>query len=123
MSILADKIKLNVAVKASLATIFMLYFFTDIFDFKNAVMQHLFAVIYFPIFIQSISYNPLFYIRNKYLNYFGKISYGIYMYHAIIMQLVILPFVKFKTHFGAIWMTAITTPVLIASTLIVAHLS
>ena len=42
----------------------------------------------FPITILSLSVSPLFTIKSKFMNHLGKISYGIYMYHAFAIQMV-----------------------------------
>nr|WP_321234131.1 acyltransferase [uncultured Psychroserpens sp.] len=68
----------------------ILYFFTTIFDFETLWIYNAFTCILFSVFIHSISINNFgFTIENKYLNYFGEISYGLYLYHILCMNLVL----------------------------------
>lgn len=104
------------------------YFFTNFFKetFSEGVF-HLISMLLFGLFILNISYNPkpLFVIKNATLNYLGKISYGIYMYHMIVVYAVLFALGSFKA-------TLLTYPTLsvvvinllvIAGTLLISHLS
>jgi peptidoglycan/LPS O-acetylase OafA/YrhL len=77
--------------------IFGLYFTTSIF--KNSLTDlyyHLFSMLLFGFTICILAGKSLMILENKRLNYLGKISYGIYMYHAIMMQIVGFLFLKFR---------------------------
>lgn len=58
--------------------------------------SHIFLSICFIIIILNISTNKtvLFKLNYTWLNYLGKISYGIYMYHLMIIPMVIVLFIK-----------------------------
>ncbi|SEG49050.1 Peptidoglycan/LPS O-acetylase OafA/YrhL, contains acyltransferase and SGNH-hydrolase domains [Halpernia humi] len=99
ISILSDKIILPKFVKYLLSILLILYFTTNWFVFRNDIVYDLYSSILFAFFLHSISVKPLFIIRNRQLNYLGKISYGIYMYHAIAIQIVF--FFILKIHFNS----------------------
>jgi len=77
--------------------VFILIFFTNLIDIEDTVFFHLFHLIFSSLFFYSIAY-----ITNEELipvrliNYFGKISYGIYMYHMIVLFVVLIIFSKIK---------------------------
>ncbi len=77
--------------------IFILYFTTSIF--KNNlpnVLYHLFSMLLFGLLICVLVEQPIKILENKVLNYLGKISYGMYMFHAIMMQVAGFIFLKFS---------------------------
>jgi peptidoglycan/LPS O-acetylase OafA/YrhL len=66
----------------------LLYFTTDIFkDNFNPIQHHFFGMILFGATLGTISLKPIPLLETKLLNYLGSISYGIYMYHAIVIQI------------------------------------
>ena len=67
--------------------LFVLYFNVD-FQHLSRTTIHLMGLILSPITILSLSVSPLFTIKSKFMNHLGKISYGIYMYHAFAIQMV-----------------------------------
>lgn len=74
--------------------LFILYFFTDLFVFSNDVMANVFKLIVFNLFIVNLSNDEKITIENKFLKYLGTISYGVYMYHMIIVNFVLFLFLK-----------------------------
>ncbi len=102
VSILEEKKLLNILKKYYLIPILIflttfLYFFTNWFKFEKGWINILFTTILFGLFIHTISYNNNgFVIKNKLINYFGNISYGIYMYHVVALNGVVFLFQKFK---------------------------
>lgn len=81
--------------------IFILYFITGIFTNNfNPFFYNLFSFILFGFVISILAIRPIKILQNKMMDYLGKISYGIYMYHAIIMQLVGLIYLKVISKFG-----------------------
>ena len=81
--------------------IFITYFTTDIFTNNfNSFLYNLFSFILFGFVISALALKPIKVLQNKTMNYLGKISYGIYMYHAIAMQLVGLIYLKVISKFG-----------------------
>jgi len=75
-------------IKVAILILFVLYFCTDIFKGINLNLYHFISMILFSFVILTISYNPVIHIQNAPLNYLGKISYGIYMFHPLVMQLI-----------------------------------
>jgi len=68
--------------------ILLLYFTTTIFkENLSESYYHLFSCLLFSISIGILSLKPISILSNSKLNYLGKISYGIYAYHVIVMQL------------------------------------
>lgn len=68
--------------------IFALYFCTNSLQGINLNLYHFISMILFSFVILTLSYKPVINVRNSFVNYLGKISYGIYMYHALVMQLI-----------------------------------
>ena len=75
---------------------FAVYFFTDAFLLLPKVFYHLVSMLLFGVFILNISRNsnPIFIIKSRIWNHLGKISYGIYMYHMIIVNAVLFVFLQ-----------------------------
>jgi len=81
--------------------IFIIYFTTEIFiNNFNPFFYNLFSFVLFGFVISALAVKPIKILQNKTMNYLGKISYGIYMYHAIVMQLVGLIYLKVISKFG-----------------------
>ena len=96
--LLNNKIKLQ-KIKYLIFAFFILYFITSIF--KNNLTHgfyHLFSMILFGLLICVLVDKPLKIMENKLLNHLGKISYGVYMYHAIMMQVAGFIFLKSNIH-------------------------
>ena len=73
----------------------ILQFFTNYFKIDNKLLYNFFTSILFSLFVYSISHlNFNIEIKNRTLNYFGKISYGIYMFHVLSINLVTFVFLK-----------------------------
>jgi peptidoglycan/LPS O-acetylase OafA/YrhL len=105
--------------------LFSLYFFTDFFIFSNQIIAYSFKLILFNLFIINISNDKFITIQSKLINYLGKISYGIYMYHMIVINLVLFIFSKFfdKIYIPN-WLTILLINVIcLAGTFIMSHLS
>lgn len=75
----------------------LLYFATDIFKFESTWVNNLFTSVLFGLFIHTLSFNNKNWIvTNKWMHHFGNISYGIYMYHAIALNITVYIFLQFK---------------------------
>ncbi len=100
ISILAEKNKLTFLSKYKIIPILIvvctfLYYTTHIFTFENLFLTNLFAATLLGLFIHTISCNNSnVIIKNEFVNYLGKISYGIYMYHVIAIFFVLFIFLK-----------------------------
>jgi len=81
--------------------IFIIYFTSSIFSNNlNSPFYNLLSFILFGLVVSILAVKPIKVLQNKTMNYLGKISYGIYMYHAIIMQLVGLIYLKVISKLG-----------------------
>lgn len=80
--------KIHKYLKVVILALFILYFFTDLIKGIDPNVYHFISMVLFSFVILTLSYSPVFIIRNKPLNYLGKISYGIYMFHPLVMQLI-----------------------------------
>ena len=94
---LSIKKKNNIGRSTSLISIFItiLIFFTDIF--KNNLNENLYNLICmfnFSITIYLLSIRPIKLLEINILKKLGEISYGIYMYHPIVFQLIGFIFIK-----------------------------
>ncbi|GEQ86606.1 acyltransferase [Patiriisocius marinistellae] len=106
--------------------LFILYFVSDIFSKNlNDIIYHAFSVLLFGFTIAVLAVKPIRFLENKVMNYLGKISYGIYMYHAIAMQSVGFLFLKLLPKFKINnALTIITINVLVIGiTITVSHFS
>lgn len=131
VAILEEKGKLNrlkssKIVSYTLISITILYFTTNLFITSIIWLDHLFMVVLFPLFIYSLAFcNIGFKIENKILVYLGKISYGIYMFHVIALNMVVFLFIKIE-NLAFLSSTSIIIfiySLTFAITIIMAHLS
>ena len=106
--------------------IFTFYFATPYFrDYLDNVFYHFFSMVLFGLTISSLSVEPMKLLENKTLKYLGKISYGIYMYHAIMIQFVGFLFLKLNSTivFSGFYNIIIFNLLVFIFTIITAHLS
>lgn len=82
----------------SIYLLFILSFFTNWFNFENIFAFHFFNLVISSLMISFVSDYPIFIIKSKKLDYFGKISYGIYMYHMIVITLLLFIIDKTKLY-------------------------
>lgn len=104
----------------------LLYFFTDWFLFEPLWLQSLFTTFLFGFFIHSLAFNNRGVILNSsILNHFGSISYGIYMFHAIVLNAVVFFFLKleFLQNLNDISIIILMHLLIFAGTILIAHLS
>jgi peptidoglycan/LPS O-acetylase OafA/YrhL len=129
LAVLNEKYKIHLLInkylKLFLFILFIIYFTTTFFSAFSFISYHLITMIVIGFFILSISFNPIYKIENKFIDYLGKISYGIYMFHSIVMQLVGFILLKLK---NMIVLSNITLIILsyflvILITIITSHLS
>lgn len=112
--------------KYILFILFILYFTTPIFkDNFDTIYYYFFSFILFGLVIAALALKPIRILQNKTMDYFGKISYGIYMYHAIVMQLVGLFYLKIisKLGFNKNLDIILFNLLVIVFTILVSHLS
>ena len=130
ISILHSQQKINFLyfpkyLRLALYSIFALYFFTNVFEFSNEILKHLFSMGLFAIFILNISNEKTFIINNKVINYLGELSYGIYMYHMIALNFIVFISLKINiTHIlGNIGTIVFINVATISLTILTSHLS
>ncbi|MCK8479751.1 acyltransferase family protein [Psychroserpens algicola] len=104
----------------------LLYFVTDIVQFEQLWLSNLTTMILFGLFIHSLAHNNFGRtINNRLLNHLGHISYGIYMFHVIALNVVVFFMLKIQKH--EIFNTTITILLIyiltFALTILLAHLS
>lgn len=117
--------KIPLVIKVVVLCLFGAYFFTNIFIDLPEGWYHFIGMTLFSFFILCVSFEPLFVIKNRLLNYLGKISYGIYMFHAFLMQL--MGFIIIKLHkkliLSDLTIILLSYVLVIIATLIVSHFS
>src|SRR5690606_13541016 len=104
----------------------LLYFATDLFMFEPLWLRAAFTCLLFGFFIHSLSFNNRgVEVKSKMLNHFGSISYGIYMFHAIVLNAVVFLFLKleFLQNLNETLTIFLMYLLTFAGTLLIAHLS
>ena len=80
---------------------FTFYFTTNYFvNLFSSSNYNLFSMLLFCIVIGVLSNKPYFILKHRVITYLGKISYGIYVYHAIVIQLIGLIYIKLFSNLG-----------------------
>lgn len=96
--------------------------------FKNNLSENqyfIFSMLLFGLFLSVLSKKPIAFLENNLFKYLGKISYGIYMFHAIAIQIVGFVFLKWIDYKGVSEAFVITTYtiLIVFITIIMAHFS
>ncbi|MFY0714213.1 acyltransferase [Seonamhaeicola sp. NFXS20] len=117
-------LKTSVFFPIIIVAITMLYFTTNYLQIDNRFMYYFFLSVLFGLFIHTLSFNNRsIVIKQKNINYFGKISYGIYMYHVIALNLVVFIFLKIHHFFNDIVTIVLINIATFVLTIVMAHLS
>lgn len=117
---------LIISIKYPVLFTVILYFVTPVFkSYLNEISFHLFSMILFGATISVLGQKPIKILDNKIMNYLGKISYGIYMFHGIVMQFVGFAYLKIiqKFNLPSILDILIVNFLIIAITIVLAHFS
>jgi peptidoglycan/LPS O-acetylase OafA/YrhL len=123
--LLNNKIKLQ-KFKIFFFFIFVIYFVAPIFKNNlSNIFYHLFSMFLFGLLICVLVEKPIVIMESKCLNYLGKISYGVYMYHAIMMQIVGFMFLKLSIHhnISSLFSILLFNLLVFTFTIVTAHLS
>lgn len=102
IAILEEKKKLEFLKRSAVFPIIisiasLLYFVTDWFMLEPMWLRAAFTCLLFGFFIHSLAFNNCgVEVKSKILNHFGGISYGIYMFHAIVLNAVVFLFLKLE---------------------------
>lgn len=115
--------KINILIKIIVFFSFILILTTDLFSkYLDNVTYQLVCLISFSFTIYLLSLKSYRFFDSNILRYLGKVSYGIYMYHAIVFQLVGFLFLKIEINNK--WLFIILFNVLVLSlTILIASLS
>lgn len=90
-------LKHSVVIPLIIVLLTIVYFTTDLFLFEHLWIRNLSTMVLFALFLHTIACNNFGKeIHLKSLNYLGQISYGIYMFHAIAMNLVVFFMLKIQ---------------------------
>lgn len=105
--------------------IFAMHFTTDLFQFENVVVQNGFELVLFNLLIVNLANDDKITLTSKFANYLGRISYGIYMYHMIVINFVLFLFLEIQKRVTLdTWTTVLMTNVIaILLTILMSHIS
>ncbi|MAP80934.1 MAG: hypothetical protein CL526_07575 [Aequorivita sp.] len=104
----------------------IMYYITDIFMFEPLWLRSLLTCFFFGFFIHSLAFNNWgIAINSKILHHLGSISYGIYMFHAIVLNAVVFLFLEWEILQNINETLTILLMLLLtfAGTIVIAHLS
>jgi len=121
-----DFLKQSSLISLVIVVLLIIFFNTNWLVFDSRWVSDLITCILFPLFILTISENNFgFEIKNRSINYLGKISYGIYMYHAIVLNAVVFLFLKLKSYdfFNSQITILLINIFTFALTILIAHIS
>ena len=119
-------LKKSVFIPIVICVLTVFYFMTDILVLDTLWLSNLLTSLLFGLFIHTLSFNNRgVEITNKWTNHFGKISYGIYMYSAIAMNIVVFIFLKlpFELSLGSTLTIFLINAFTFILTVIFAHIS
>lgn len=93
--------------------------------FKTPVISQLLIDLLFLYLIigVSVTENSIIKLNNRFLSYLGEISYGIYMYHMLVVFGTMLVLKKYLMHMGTVTGLVVFYPVVFILVIIVASLS
>ncbi|MDU8886834.1 acyltransferase [Yeosuana sp. MJ-SS3] len=130
VSILEEERKLEFIKRKALSIIIVtfaiIYFITDWLVVEIIWLNNFLTCILFSLFILTISYNNFgVEIKSRFIKYLGNISYGIYMYHVIALNIVVFLFLSIeKFDFFGNFMTVLLINILtFALTILISHVS
>jgi len=105
--------------------IFAMHFTTDLFQFENVMVQNGFELILFNLLIVNLANDERITMGSKFANYLGRISYGIYMYHMIVINFVLFVFLEIQKRMALdTWTTVLViNAITLLLTIFVSHIS
>lgn len=104
----------------------IIYFITNWLKPDSRMLYNLITAILFSLFILTISsQSKKNIIKNKLFNYLGTISYGIYMYHAIVLNVMVFLFLQLKKRIviNEVFTIVLLNIMTLFFTILVAHIS
>ena len=118
------KFRANKIVLLISSFLFLSYFLTNFwFSLLSDFYYQLFGMLVSSVFIFSVIDYPMSFLENAKLKYLGKISYGIYMLHSIVMQVVGFFYLKIHHYFSDVLSIVLFNVLVILGTVLLAHLS
>ncbi|WP_430813447.1 acyltransferase family protein [Carboxylicivirga sp. RSCT41] len=111
--------------RLSVYLLFVLYFITDWFKFSNEFASEILQLLLFTILITNLVIDEYKGDKNSFMRYLGTISYGIYMYHMIVLNLVLFITLKLQDIFNlsSIAIILFVNLTCIFGTILLAHVS
>ncbi|WP_044404257.1 acyltransferase [Lacinutrix sp. Hel_I_90] len=119
-------LKKSKIISMGIVVLIIFYFFTDWLKCDSRILYNLITAILFSLFIHAISSHPKgFKVRNKLLNYLGSISYGIYMYHVIVLNAMVFLFLQLNkiVVFNDVLTIVLLNVMTLVFTILLAHVS
>ncbi len=96
-SVFFEKTNFNKLFSKLIYLIILIYLLSNLFKNNfNENQYYIFSMILFGLFLTVLSKKPIYILENRTLKYLGTISYGIYMFHAIAMQIVGIIYIKLQ---------------------------
>lgn len=105
---------------------FTLYFTTNIFvNLFSTSNYNFFSMLLFCLTIGVLSKRSYFILNHRITTYLGKISYGIYVYHVIVIQLIGLIYIKIFSNLGLnnYAIIVVYNSIVLVATIIISHFS
>jgi len=101
---------------------FSTYFFSSVL---KEFQYHLFTMILFALLLGCLSVKKIHFFEHRITNHLGKISYGIYMYHPIVFQLIGFVFFKLipMSTFSELGFILVFNFLVFSITIVTAHFS
>ncbi|WP_289054512.1 acyltransferase family protein [Carboxylicivirga marina] len=105
--------------------VFTVYFITDWLKFSNVLVNEGVATVLFSVLIVNLVMDDIRENKYPFMRYLGKISYGIYMYHMIVLNLVLFIGLKLQGMFNLSSLTSIlfVNITCLTGTILVSHFS
>ncbi len=119
-------LKRSILIPIVIVIAMLLYFTTNVFQFEIRWMTHFVTMVVFCLFVHTLAHNNFgMTIKNKLWNYLGHMSYGIYMFHVIAMNIVVFFMLKVQAHeiFNDTITILLINILTFALTILFAHLS
>ncbi|MCT4588184.1 MAG: acyltransferase [Carboxylicivirga sp.] len=105
--------------------VFVLYFTSNWFRFNNELVVEVFELVLFSLVIVNLVIDDIRGGKYSIIRFLGKVSYGIYMYHMIVLNLVLFIALKLQGIFNlsSLLMILLVNLFCILGTILVSHLS
>lgn len=101
----------------------IMLFFTDFLKFDDPLTYNLILSVAFSMFILILSnLKQPYLVKNKSINYLGQLSYGIYMFHTIVLNFVVFVFLKLNFESDALSILLINL-LTVSITFLASHIS